>query len=63
MECRQALSAVLPLNESEKAFLDLLLDRGIIDPSLLTNDPFLQQRILLQPLLQWKALNVRHHKL
>jgi hypothetical protein len=62
MECRQALSAVLPLNESEKAFLDLLLDRGIIDPSLLTNDPFLQQRILLQPLLQWKALNVRHHK-
>ena len=63
MGCRQALSAVLPLNESEKVFLDLLLDRGIIDPSLLTNDPFLQQRILLQPLLQWKALNVRHHKL
>ncbi len=63
MECRQALSVVLPFNESEKAFLDLLLDHGEIDPTLLTNDPFLQQRILLQPLLKWKALNVRHHKL
>lgn len=63
MECRKALSVVLPFTDSEKAFLDLLLDQGEIDPTLLTNDPFLQQRILLQPLLKWKAINVRRHKL
>jgi hypothetical protein len=61
-ECRQALSAVLPFNEAERAFLDLLLDRGLIDPTMLTTDPILQKRILEQPLLEWKALNVRQHK-
>ena len=61
-ECRQALSVVLPFNEAEKAFFDLLLDRGEIDPAILTNDPILQKRIQNQPLLEWKALNVRQHK-
>ena len=31
-------------------------------PSLLTSDTNLQQRIQVQPLLEWKALNVRRHK-
>jgi len=57
------LEKVARLLGFEKAFLDLLLDQGEIDPTLLTNDPFLQQRILLQPLLKWKAINVRRHKL
>jgi len=61
-ECREGLSAVLPFTDSERAFLDLLLDRGVIAPTLLTTDPSLQQRIQSQPLLQWKALNVRRHK-
>jgi predicted nucleotidyltransferase component of viral defense system len=62
-ECREGLSAVLPFTDSERAFLDLLLDRGVNDPALLTADTYLQQRIRSQPLLEWKALNVRHHKL
>lgn len=61
-ECREALSAVLPFTDAERAFLDLLLDRGVIDPTLLTADASLQRRIHSQPLLQWKALNVRRHK-
>jgi predicted nucleotidyltransferase component of viral defense system len=62
-ECREGLSAVLPLMDSERAFLDLLLDRGVIDPTLLTADTYLQRRIRSQPLLEWKALNVRRHNL
>lgn len=61
-ECRRALSIVLPFTDAERAFLDLLLDRGEIDASLLTSDTTLQQRIQDQPLLEWKALNVRRHK-
>jgi len=61
-ECRQALSVVLPFSENEKAFLDLLLEQGEIDSSILTSDLDLQQRIQKQPLLEWKAVNVRKHK-
>ena len=61
-ECREGLSVVLPFTDSEQAFLDLLLDRGVIDPTLLTADESLQRRIQSQPLLEWKALNVRKHK-
>ncbi len=61
-ECREALSAILPLTENERAFLDLLLDHGEIDPSLLTSDTLLQDRIRRQPLLEWKAQNVRRHR-
>ncbi len=61
-DCRRALSAVLPLADKEREFLDLLLDRGEIDAGLLTCDTSLQERIHDQPLLQWKALNVRRHK-
>jgi len=61
-ECRQALSVVLPLKENEKAFLDLLLEQGEIDSSILTSDLDLQQRIQKQPLLEWKAVNVRKYK-
>ena len=61
-ECREALSVVLPFSENEKAFLDLLLDRGEVDPTILTADSDLQQRIQRQPLLEWKAVNVRKYK-
>lgn len=61
-DCWCRLSAVLPLNADERAFLDLLLDRGEVDPSLLTCDRALQDRIRAQPLLRWKAMNVRSHK-
>jgi len=61
-ECREALSVVLPLAENEKEFLDGLLDRGKIEPSLLTEDPDMTDRINSHPLLAWKALNVKKHK-
>ena len=61
-ECREGLSAVLPFTDSERAFLDLLLDRGVVDSTMLTADASLQRRIQTQPLLEWKALNVRRHK-
>ena len=61
-QCRTALSIVLPFNDAERAFLDLLLDRGEVDASILTSDTTLQERIQSQPLLAWKALNVRRHK-
>jgi predicted nucleotidyltransferase component of viral defense system len=61
-DCRNSLSAVLPFTDSEREFLDLLLDKGENDPALLTGDPVLQERIRIQPLLEWKVLNVRKHK-
>ena len=61
-ECRDALGIVLPLAEAELEFLDRLLDHGEIVPGLLTNDPTLGERIAAQPMLAWKALNVRQHK-
>ncbi len=61
-ECREGLSVVLPLSNAEREFLDLLLDQGQIDPTILTSDSILQKRIQGQPLLEWKAINVRRHK-
>ena len=61
-ECRDALSVVLPLNEAEVAFLDLLLDGGEIDARILTSDVGLQRRIQAQPGLEWKARNVRTYR-
>jgi predicted nucleotidyltransferase component of viral defense system len=61
-ECRDRLSAVIPFTDSETEFLNLLLDKGEIVPSLLTSDKDLQNCIKRHPLLEWKALNVREHK-
>ena len=57
--CRTVLSKLLPFEGPELAFLDLLLDRGEIDATLLTSDGALQKRIQAQPLLKWKAQHVR----
>jgi hypothetical protein len=61
-ECLRNLSIILPFSEMELRFLNLLLDEGKIEPGLLTTDTELQKRILAQPLLAWKALNVKKHK-
>lgn len=60
--CQNMLSKLLPFTDGEKKFLDLLLDKGEIDPTFLTDDTTLQDRIRKQPLLEWKAINVRQHK-
>ncbi len=61
-ECRTVLSKLLPFEGPELAFLDLLLDEGEIDATLLTSDGALQKRIQSQPLLKWKVQHVRRHK-
>jgi predicted nucleotidyltransferase component of viral defense system len=61
-ECRQSLSAVLPFTKEEEEFLNLILDTGEIEPSLLTSNKDMQGRISNHPGLQWKALNVREFK-
>lgn len=58
-ETQEALGALLPLQEGERAFLDALLDHGVIESKHLTLEEVLRQRIQAHPLLQWKAMNVR----
>jgi predicted nucleotidyltransferase component of viral defense system len=62
-KCRHALCVVLPLNPPEKEFLDRLLDHGEIKPDILTTDSAMAQRIAQHPMLEWKAHNVRQHRL
>jgi hypothetical protein len=58
-DVRIGLSGILPLIEAEVDFLNLLLDSGEINSSLLTSDAELQARITHHPGLLWKALNVK----
>lgn len=60
--CREFLQTVLPLSPEESRFLDLLLDRGTVDASLLTEDSDLKQRINRHPLLMWKARNAGKYR-
>jgi predicted nucleotidyltransferase component of viral defense system len=60
--CRKELERLLPFTDAEREFLDRLLDRGEIVPSLITPDAALADRIARHPLLGWKAQNVRKHK-
>jgi len=60
-ECRDELSVVFPLSVKEMEFLDRILTKGQIEPSLITEDVELQTRILRHPMLLWKAVNVRNH--
>lgn len=58
-ECREALSIVLPFRESEREFLDRLLDHGEIRPDVLEMDPRLAELIQNHPALLWKAQHAR----
>ena len=61
-ECRDRLSAVLPLTVEEREFIARLNDHGEIDPEPLGADKAMQELIRAHPALQWKALNVRKHR-
>lgn len=61
-ECRERLSAVLPLTPAEREFLNRLNDEGEVVPDLLTSDETVQETIASHPALLWKALNVREHR-
>ncbi len=61
-ECRNVLAALLPFNDAERDILNLLLDKGEVDATVLTDDIELHRRIQVQPLLEWKAQHVRRFK-
>ena len=61
-DCKRGMGYLLPFSGNEQKFLDLILDQGKIDGSILTSDPDLQMRIESHPSLQWKAINVKRHK-
>lgn len=58
-ECKEALRAVLPLQTNELEFLERLLAKGEIDPSLITDDKGLAEVIRTHPAILWKAENVQ----
>ena len=61
-ECRDRLSAVLPLTAEEREFVGRLNDRGEIAPELLGVDAAMKELIGAHPALAWKALNLRRHR-
>lgn len=61
-ETQESLARVLPLTGSEHEFLEALLERAEIRAELLTNNPAMIETIDRQPMLHWKATNVRQFK-
>ncbi|MDD3472766.1 MAG: nucleotidyl transferase AbiEii/AbiGii toxin family protein [Syntrophaceae bacterium] len=61
-ETRNTVATLLSFTETEREFLDRLLDHGEIAPWLLTKDEELVDRIKHHPGLAWKAKNVREFK-
>jgi hypothetical protein len=57
-----AREALLAWSQDERRFLDHLLDEGEIEPERLHPDPTVQERVRMQPMLRWKAQNVREHR-
>ena len=49
-------------SSAEREFLDRLHDKGEVDATILHSNPQVQQRIQTQPMLLWKAQNVRRHR-
>jgi predicted nucleotidyltransferase component of viral defense system len=62
LECREELSALLPLRANEVDFLTSLNEEGEILPGLLTSDKDLARKIERQPGLLWKAQNVKEYR-
>lgn len=58
---REGLSIVLPFRDSEEEFLRKINLAGEIEPSLITKNSSLQERIKRDPALHWKAQNVKEH--
>lgn len=58
----RAAQSLLDVSRREREFLDRILDRGEIAAEALVDEPDRQALIRGQPLLQWKALNVRRFK-
>ena len=60
--CRDLLSMVLPFSPPELEFLERINGSGEIRPTLITDDPRMQERLATHPALLWKAQNVRNFR-
>jgi hypothetical protein len=56
------IDRLLDWSPAERRFLDMLHDDGVVAAEALHADPAVQERIRSQPMLQWKAQNVREHR-
>ena len=54
-ECQDFFKIILPFTERELEFLDRLLDHGEIEPSLLTSDEELAERIKSKSTHPWNG--------
>ena len=54
-----AVERLLDWTDPERRFLDRLHDEGVVDAEALHEDAEMQERIRSQPMLLWKAQNVR----
>ena len=61
-DCRDLLSAVLPLTRDEREFIERLNESGEIAAELLTGAAAMRKTIQEHPALRWKAMNVRQHR-
>ncbi len=60
--CRQRLAPILDWTAAERAFLDGVIDDGVIDAARLEIDPEIAARIDRMPMLEWKARHVQQLK-
>jgi hypothetical protein len=58
-ETQEQLSRVLPLANNEREFLEALLEKAEVRREHLTGDPGMIETISRQPMLHWKAMNVK----
>ena len=56
------MERLLSWSDDERRFFARLHDEGVVEAELLSADPEMQARVRSQPMLQWKALNVREHR-
>jgi hypothetical protein len=62
-ECKKAIGEQLfPFTEREQAFIDTLYNHAEVNPSLLTDDVDIIERIQKNPGLHWKVLNITKNK-
>lgn len=61
-ECRRGLASLFRFTEDEMAFLDRVLDEGVIDASRLGVPEEVRSAIEACPALRWKAQNVKAWK-
>ncbi len=61
-ELKNVAERLIDWSPSERHFLDRLHDEGEVDALILSSDPALRERIQTQPMLLWKAQNVRNFR-